>query len=247
MKTALLALALVTASVCAVAADTPPASYVTAAVAASSRPKEDTDRDALRKPAELIAFAGIKPGDRVADILPGGGYFTRIFSGVVGPKGHVFAVLPTEFAQKFPKAADGLKALATGNVSAVIKPTASIAAPEPLDVAWTSDNYHDVYGFFGKEQAAAFDVAVYKALKPGGVFIIVDHAAKAGASDTSTTTLHRIDPAIVKAQAAAAGFVLEAESPLLQNPADTHEAKIFDPAIRGHTDQFVFKFRKPAH
>jgi predicted methyltransferase len=113
-------------------------------------------------------------------------------------------------------------------------------------MAWTSDNYHDIYGFFGADHAAAADAAIFSALKPGGVFIVIDHAALPGASATAPTTLHRIDPATVKAQVEAAGFKLEAESPILANPADPHTQKVFDPAIRGRTDQFVFKFRKPA-
>ncbi|MEI9986923.1 MAG: hypothetical protein WDN69_29440 [Aliidongia sp.] len=146
---------------------------------------------------------------------------------------------------------DAMSALAADpaypNVTPLTKKTAEISAPEPLDVAWTSDNYHDIYGFFGPDQAAAMDKAVFDALKPGGVFIVIDHAAKPGTSDTSPKTLHRIDPKTVKAQVIAAGFKLDAESAVLHNAADTHELKIFDPAIRGQTDQFVFCFRKPLH
>jgi predicted methyltransferase len=226
-----------------------PAAYVAAAVASADRPVADTDRDAARHPAELIAFAGLKPGDRVADIMPGGGYFTRIFSKVVGPRGQVFAVVPTELAQVAPKVLEGVKAMAAegpyANVTVLVQPTAAIAPPAPLDLAWTSDNYHDLYGFLGADHAAALDAAVFKALKPGGIFIVVDHAAKPGTSDVSAETLHRIDPETVRAQALAAGFVLDAQSDILRNPADTHEDKVFAPAIRGHTDQFVFRFRKP--
>ena len=222
---------------------------VSTALASPDRPKTDSDRDAARHPAELIAFAGVKPGDRVADIMPGGGYFTRIFSKVVGAKGHVYAIIPAELAQVAPKAVEAMTALTAeppyANVSLLVQPTAEIAAPAPLDVAWTSENYHDLYGFFGAEKAAAFDVAVYKALKPGGLFIVIDHVAKAGSSDTSAKALHRIDPDTVKAQALAAGFLLDGESQILRNPADTHEATVFSPAIRGHTDQFAFRFRKP--
>ena len=222
---------------------------VSTALASPDRPKTDSDRDAARHPAELIAFAGVKPGDRVADIMPGGGYFTRIFSKVVGAKGHVYAIIPAELAQVAPKAVEAMTALTAeppyANVSLLVQPTAEIAAPAPLDVAWTSENYHDLYGFFGAEKAAAFDVAVYKALKPGGLFIVIDHVAKAGSSDTSAKALHRIDPDTVKAQALAAGFLLDGESPILRNPDDTHEATVFSPAIRGHTDQFAFRFRKP--
>ncbi len=223
---------------------------ITAAIAAPDRPKVDTDRDALRQPAALIAFAGLKSGDQVADLMPGKGYFTRIFSNVVGPSGHVYAIVPAELAQVAPKIPEAMKALVAepsfGNVSSLVMPTAAIAAPVKLDLAWTSDNYHDLYGFFGAEQAAKFDAAVFKALKPGGIFIVIDHVAPAGTSDTSPKTLHRIEPAVVKAQVLAAGFELVGESDLLRNPADPHDIKVFDPKIRGRTDQFVFKFRKPA-
>lgn len=223
---------------------------IAAAIAAPDRPKADTDRDAQRHPAALIAFAGIKPGDHIADLMPGRGYFTRIFSNLVGTSGHVYAIVPAELAQVAPKIPEAMKALAAdpafANVTSLVMPTAQITAPEKLDLAWTSQNYHDLYGFFGAAQAAQFDAAVFKALKPGGAFIVIDHVAPAGTSETSPKTLHRIDPETVKAQVLAAGFVLEAQSDLLRNPADPHTAKVFAPEIRGHTDQFVFRFRKPA-
>jgi predicted methyltransferase len=225
------------------------ATAIAAALAAPDRPRADTDRDALRHPAALVAFAGIRPGDRVGDIMPGTGYFTRIFSNVVGPKGHVYAIIPTELAHVAPKIPAAMKALAAdpafANVTPITVPSASIAAPEKLDVAWTSNNYHDLYGFFGADKAAAFDTAVFNALKPGGIFIVIDHVANAGASATAPKTLHRIDPATVKAQVEAAGFKFVSESPALQNASDTHALKVFDPAIKGRTDQFAFKFRKP--
>jgi predicted methyltransferase len=177
------------------------------------------------------------------------GYFTRIFANVVGPTGHVFAVVPSELAKEVPKMAAGIQVLAAqpafANVTRVIVPVAQIATPQALDVAWTSDNYHDVYGFFGPRASAAMDVAIFKALKPGGVFVVIDHAAKPGTSDTSAGKLHRIDPETVKAQVTAAGFKLEAESKLLANPADARTQIVFAPEIRGHTDQFVLRFRKP--
>jgi predicted methyltransferase len=223
--------------------------YILTATQSSDRPSADAKRDAARHPAALIAFAGLKPGDAVADIMPGGGYFTRIFANVVGQQGHVYAIIPSEFAAVKKDAADGIKSLAAepafNNVTPVVTPTAQTGAGEHLDMAWTSDNYHDIYGFFGPQQAAALDEAVFRALKPGGVFIVIDHVAPAGTSATSPTTLHRIDPATVKAQMEAAGFKLEAESSILTNPADPHTAKVFAPEIRGKTDQFVFKFRKP--
>jgi predicted methyltransferase len=231
------------------AKDMAPPAYVAAAVASPDRPKADTERDPLRHPAELIAFAGIKPGQSVGDFMPGGGYFTRIFSSVVGPKGHVYAFVSTELIALRATAADRVKAIAAlpayANVTVVTVPFAETAAPKPLDLVWTSDNYHDVYGGEGSPDAAAkLDQAVFKALKPGGVFIVIDHAAP-GADGSVAKTLHRINPETVKEQVEAAGFKLEAESKILEDPADPHTIPVFDGAIRGKTDQFVFKFRKP--
>ena len=247
MKTLTCATLLALAAIPAAHAATPP--YILTATQSSDRPAADAQRDTTRHPADLIAFAGLKPGDQVADIMPGGGYFTRLFANVVGPKGHVYATIPSEFLAVKANASDSIKSLAAepsfGNVSLVVSPTAQTGIGETLDMAWTSDNYHDLYGFFGPNNAAAMDASVFKALKPGGVFIVIDHVAAAGTSNTSPKTLHRIDPETVKAQVEAAGFKLEAESDILKNPADPHTAKVFAPEIRGKTDQFVFKFRKP--
>jgi len=222
---------------------------ISTAIASSDRPAADSSRDALRKPAELLAFSGIKPGDVVADIIPGEGYFTRLFSKLVGPKGKVFAVQPAEFLSKRPTGADAVKAIAAqpafANVTVVATPSGTMAMPQKVDVAWTSQNYHDLYGYFGADQADAFDRAVFAMLRHGGTFIVVDHSAVPGTSATSPTTLHRIDEATVKAQVVAAGFVLAGTSDALRNPADPRTAAVFAPEIRGHTDQFMLKFRKP--
>ena len=222
---------------------------IAAAVAAPSRPAADVARDPLRHPAELLAFAHVAPGQQIADVMPGSGYFTRLFSAAVGPTGHVYAIVPSELAHAMPKTATMAQAVAAEpgrtNVTTLVVPTASLAAPEKLDLAWTSDNYHDVYGAFGVPAAAAMDRAIFAALKPGGRFVIIDHVAATGTSGTAPTTLHRIDPATVRAQVLAAGFVFEGESPILGRPEDDHTKKVFDPSIRGRTDQFAFSFRKP--
>ena len=222
---------------------------IASAVASPARPPADVARDALRHPAALLAFAHVAPGEKIADVMPGSGYFTRLFSLATGPAGHVYAIVPAELAHAMPKTATMAQAVAAepgrGNVTALVVPVAAIAAPEKLDLVWTSDNYHDVYGAFGVQQAAAMDGAIFAALKPGGRFVVIDHVAAPGTSGTAPTTLHRIDPATVRTQVLAAGFVFEGESTVLKRSDDDHTKRVFDPAIRGKTDQFAYSFRKP--
>ena len=254
MRKPLIALAAGLMALSALAADAiaQPAipAYVSAAVANPGRSEMVRARDAARKPAELLAFSGIKPGDKVGDLIPGGGYFTGLFSLVVGPTGHVYSIWPQEYVKVDADEISNVKSGSTdprfSNVTILIEPAAAFAAPESLDLVWTSQNYHDYPDpFMGPTDPTVLDKAVFAALKPGGVFMVVDHVAQAGSGLRDTNTLHRIDPAIVKAQVTAAGFVFEGESMVLHNPADTHTTKVFDTSIRGHTDQFVFKFRKP--
>jgi predicted methyltransferase len=224
---------------------------VAAAVADPARPEADRKRDANRKPAESVAFAGLKPGDHVADLLPGSGYFTRIFSAVVGPKGHVYAVAPPRRPQApadSPDPAAAVQAIAAdphyGNVSVSVMRVTELSLPEPVDFIWTSQNYHDIHNLPNVD-VVDFDKAVFNALKPGGVFIVLDHAAEAGSGFRDTSTLHRIDAEAVKKEVLAAGFKFEGQSDLLRNSNDPHTAAVFDPSIRGNTDQFILKFRKP--
>jgi len=223
--------------------------YVTMAVASPDRPDADKQRDDGRKPAETIAFSGMKPGQVVADFLPGTGYYDRIFSGVVGPKGHVYAFYPAEMKafSKSPLPADGTKPFEKfDNVTSISTPANDFAAPAPLDLVWISDNYHDLHDpFFAPADVAKVNAAVFKALKPGGIYLVLDHAAPAGSGLTDTNTTHRIDEAVVKTEVEAAGFQLVGESDALRNPADDHTKLVFDPSVRGHTDQFILKFRKP--
>jgi predicted methyltransferase len=216
----------------------------------SGRPAADVARDPLRHPSALLAFADLKPGEAVADLMPGGGYFTRLFSRVVGPQGHVYAIVPAELAQVAPKTLVMAQSMAAdpalSNVKVLSMPIAQFAAPARLDLVWTSDNYHDVYGFFGSDKAAAMDRAIFAALKPGGMFVVIDHVAAGDARAAAPATLHRIDPAVVRSQVVAAGFVPAGESDVLHRPEDDHSKKVFDPAVRGRTDQFVYRFRKPA-
>lgn len=226
-----------------------PPAYLQTAIANPDRPQADLEKDGLRKPLLLMSFAEVKPGEKILELIPGTGYFTRIFSNIVGPSGHVYALVPSELIKVAPKSADDVNAMLAqptfSNVTVSITPSAAVTAAEPVDLVWTSDNYHDIYGFFGADQALAFDRAIFRALKPGGTFIVIDHVAKPNTSDTSPTTLHRIDPATVKAQVVSAGFEFVAESKALKNPDDAHETTVFVAAIRGKTDQFVYRFRKP--
>lgn len=217
---------------------------VTKALADPARADQAGD-DARRHAAEVIAFAGVKPGNTVVDIIPGAAYWTRIFTGVVGPTGHVWAVWPAAAKGYAEKGIPALDARGLKNVSAVLDP-AILTVDKPVDLVWTVQNYHDIPNKGGGEAAlAAFNGAVFKALKPGGTYIVIDHAAAAGSGLRDTETLHRIDPAIVKKQVMAAGFEFIGESKVLVDPKDDHTLKVFDPKIRGVTDQFVYKFRKP--
>ncbi len=225
-----------------------PSPHVAAALADPGRSAEDRARDAARKPAEVLAFAEVKPGDKVADLVMGTGYFTRILARAVGPQGKVYAYQPTEFVKFAAEYGEAPKKAAADhpNVAAVVTPFADVAFPEPLDVVFTAQNYHD---FHIKEvppgTAEKVNRAVFQALKPGGVYLIIDHHAAPGAGLTAVDTLHRIDAKDVRAEVTAAGFVYEGAIEDLRNAADPRTANVFDKSIRGKTDQFVYKFRKP--
>jgi predicted methyltransferase len=230
------------------AADAVPA-YIQAAVADASRPAADKDRDVNRKPAESVAFAGVKPGDKVGELMPGGGYFTRILSKTVGSNGVVYAMAPTPAAPAggAPARPNAIAALAAESGYANIKLAGLDAAtklPEQVDLVWTSLNYHD-FARRPDAELAAINKMVFDSLKPGGVYLVIDHASAPGAGKTVVQTLHRIDPEAVKKDITSVGFVVDSESKLLQNPKDPHTVPVHDPAYRGTTDQFILKFRKP--
>lgn len=221
--------------------------FIAAAVDNPTRPQADRDRDAVRKPAEMLLFAHVRPGQTVVDFLPGSGYFTRLFSKAVGPRGHVYAFVPTEvssFVKKMP--ANGATDPDMPNVTYLVGPVMKFSTPTPVDLVWTSQNYHDLHDpFMGPADMSRFNREVRASLKPGGLFVIEDHAAAAGSGVSATNTLHRIDPDVVKREVMAAGFVYDGQSKVLRNPGDDHALKVFDPSIRGHTDQFVYRFVKP--
>ena len=226
--------------------------YVAAAVADAGRADADKQLDVDRKPADMVVFAGIKPGSRVMDLAPGGGYFTRVFAKAVGDKGWVYAFVPAELdpiiAKRFPGVDIKKQFAAYPNVSVLHGPINSLAAPESLDVVWTAQNYHDFHDpFYAPADLALINKAVYAALKPGGVYVVLDHAAQDGSGLCDTNTIHRIDEAVVKKEVEAAGFKLVGESNVLRNPKDPRDKLVFDASIRHHTDQFILKFIKPKH
>ena len=240
--------------------------HISEAIAHPDRPAADRERDARRKPAEVIAFAGIKPGDKVADFMPGDGYFTRILCKVVGDSGHLYAI------SILPDAKAGAPAQNCLDVTAIdlkserrsapqlwssdddpggvyeywtFSPAAeNFAAPEPLDLIWIADNYHDLHSeSSGAPNMRVFARALLKALKPGGVLLIEDHAAARGAGARDIDTLHRIEARQVKMEVTEAGFVFVAQSKLLRNARDPHTGKAHD--LSDNTDRFLLKFRRP--
>jgi len=218
------------------------------ALADTARPQADKDRDAARHPGEILAFAGIKPGDQVADFLMGGGYWTRILAKAVGPKGHVYGYQAAEFIQYRAAYADEQKAAVAGyaNVTPSSESLTAIAFPAPLDAIITVQNWHDLHLKFAPPGfAEVVAKKLYDSLKPGGVLLVVDHVAATDPEFKVPEALHRIDPAAARGEFEKAGFKFEGSLPLLANPADPHTANVFDPSIKGKTDQFVFKFRKP--
>jgi predicted methyltransferase len=224
--------------------------YVTAALNDPAR-KDDAANDERRHAAEVVAFTGLKPGQSVVELVPGRGYWTRIFSGVVGDKGHVYTVWPHGMDKYATKSIanwqDLVKKPPYTNVSLLQQDNDALSAPQPVDVVFTSQNYHDYHDkFMGPVDMAKFNKEVFDALKPGGVYVVIDHVANAGDAG-ATEDQHRIDPAVVKKEVEAAGFVFDGSSDALKNPADDHKAAVFDKAIQGHTDQFIYRFKKPAH
>lgn len=222
---------------------------IDAAIADASRPAEQRERDANRHPAELLAFTGVQPGSVVVDWIPGGGYFTNLFALVSGESGKVYAWVPSEIKENYDlgKLATDLAAAHKNVVAVIDEPLLATTSITNADIVWTSQNYHDLYAkFMGGPDVAAFNKQIFGMLKPGGLYIIVDHAAAPGSPHEVGETLHRIDPALVKAEVEAAGFEFVEESKVLANPDDKHDLNVFDEAIRGKTDQFVYKFRKPA-
>jgi predicted methyltransferase len=219
---------------------------IVAAVADPARPATDISTDTNRKPAETLAFAGVKPGMVVGEFYPGGGYFTRMISDVVGPKGHVYAIENSVWrgSVKADQAlvADGRLA----NVSIDAAAFGTVRFPQPLDIAWVTQNYHDLkIAQYGVVDTAAFNRGVFASLKPGGVFLVLDHEAPPGTDVAAITKLHRIEKAQVIREVTAAGFRLQAEGMFLHRDSDDHSLPIFDKKVQGQTDQYALRFVKP--
>jgi predicted methyltransferase len=223
-----------------------PADYASV-LAETSRPADDRARDAARHTAETLAFARVRPGQKVADMIIGGGYFTRVFSAAVGPRGRVTAWQPEEFIAFQASYGESLTTVdALGNVDGIRSPIAAPDFPNGLDLVFTAQNYHDLHlSIAPADTAARVNAAVFRALKPGGLYVIIDHHAVAGSPLTASNTVHRIDIEAVKREVLAAGFILDGESDILANAADPLSANVFDGSIRGRTSQFMLRFRKP--
>lgn len=217
--------------------------HIAAAVADGRRPEADVARDALRHPAEIMAFAGVQPGWRIADVGPGGGYYSRLFAVAAGDGGRVFAVdRPGTAERPRPMAAI---APSYANITHLTDGYAGWTIAEPLDAIFISQIYHDFYLPQLDIDVPALNQRMFAALKPGGALVVIDHAAADGSDISVTNTLHRIDRAQVVRDLEAAGFVLEAETQALRNPEDDRSLRVFEGEIRGHTDQFALRFRKP--
>jgi predicted methyltransferase len=235
------ALSALTFTGAAVAADVP--AYIAKAVADPSRPQTDVARDVLRAPAETLAFAGVKPGMVVAEFFPSGGYYTRMLSDVVGPKGKVYGIENP----KWDKGEDAKMAAEPGhsNVAIAMVKFGEFVPPQKADLVWITQNYHDLHvAEYGPVDMAAFNKRVYDGLKPGGIYFILDHQANPGTDDAGIAKVHRIEKSVVIKEVTTAGFKLVGESNVLHRPADDHTKMSSDPAIKGHTDQFLLKFQK---
>jgi predicted methyltransferase len=223
-----------------------------AALAVPGRLAEDREQDAQRKPAETLAFFGVRPGMAVLDLYSGAGYFTELLAAVVGPSGRVVAHnntpyldgTETQWAERLadPQRLANVERLKAENNELELEPA-------QFDFVLMSAVYHDVYFVNEARGWNAIDgpkllAEIHAAMKPGATLGLIDHAAPPGSPAETGGTLHRIDPAVVKRDFAAAGFVLEAESDLLRNPADDFTKGVFDPTVRGRTDRFVLKFRR---
>ena len=248
----LMALLLATAvgvAACATAAPAPPAITTAQAIADPRRPAEDIALDAQRQGAAVLDLANIQPGWKVADIMQGAGYFTRLFIAKTGETGKVYAWSPDEFMKAKPVLyGDSLDILQKAYPTQIVTMRSAfedLAFPEKLDMIFTSQNYHDLHlNKFPAELAEHMNRKVFDSLKPGGIYVVIDHVANPDTAD-APNTVHRIDPAVLRREIEVAGFVFDGDSSALRKPADDHTLMVMNPAIRGKTDQIIYRFRKP--
>ena len=247
----LMALVLATvigAAACATAPPAPPAITTAQAIADPRRPAEDIALDAQRQGAAVLDLANIQPGWKVADIMQGAGYFTRLFIAKTGETGKVYAWSPDEFMKAKPVLyGDSLDILQKAYPTQIVTMRSAfedLAFPEKLDMIFTSQNYHDLHlNKFPAELAEHMNRKVFDSLKPGGIYVVIDHVANPDTAD-APNTVHRIDPAVLRREIEAAGFVFDGDSSALRKPADDHMLMVMNPAIRGKTDQVIYRFRK---
>lgn len=248
----LMALVLATvigAAACATAPPAPPAITTAQAIADPRRPAEDIALDAQRQGAAVLDLANIQPGWKIADIMQGAGYFTRLFIAKTGETGKVYAWSPDEFMKAKPVLyGDSLDILQKAYPTQIVTMRSAfedLAFPEKLDMIFTSQNYHDLHlNKFPAELAEHMNRKVFDSLKPGGIYVVIDHVANPDTAD-APNTVHRIDPAVLRREIEAAGFVFDGDSSALRKPADDHTLMVMNPAIRGKTDQIIYRFRKP--
>jgi predicted methyltransferase len=225
---------------------------IATAVASADRPADQVKLDESRRPAEVLAFEGLKRGDLALDLFTGGGYYAEIMAKAVGPAGGVLAWEPANFMNdKSRQAFADMKQRAL-NLGVMVSPMTALSLPaNAFDFVMLHLNYHDLYWEsakygFPRMDPAAFLAIVYQSVKPGGTVAVIDHVATPGGDTREVVDkLHRIDPATLRADFQRAGFVLDGESNVLRNPADDHSKLVFDPAIRGKTDRVVYRFRRP--
>ena len=216
----------------------------TLAIVDPRRPTNEVARDPLRRPRDMLEFIGLRPGQRIADIRPEEGYFSRLFAATVGPEGRVYAFVPNLTAGRENGFADSMNA-DYGNVVRVNGALDAMSFPEPLDVVFMGQEYHDFHMPQFQTDVAEMNRRVFAALRPGGLYVILDHSGLPGTGNSEVATLHRIEGDFLRREVEAAGFVFEGETRVLANPDDSRTIRVFDESIRGRTDQFVYRFRKP--
>jgi predicted methyltransferase len=223
--------------------------YIASAIADPGRPQIDTKRDDEYKPAEVIAFAGVKPGSKIADFMAGDDYYSRIFSKVVGTNGHVYAYYATDETPTVNRGKVDAALSGYNNVAIVAGPAEKFVTPERLDIVWTALTYHDMFqkDHFNNVDVAVVNTAIFESLKPGGIYFVIDRASKAGAGLSDVEPLFRIDEAVVKSQIETAGFKLVGESIALRNPADNHTTRVGRSNVGANPDRFILKFQKARH